>query len=130
MTCENLLKVICEQQRGSSACTSAQSDQHLFVRCLRKPEFQRVSIAEEAGLNLTRSVIPKTHFHSHTHYTATYLVTSYLTCIFNKYQKSEIYPGRVSGFSEQHQNHTYLVISVLIYISQDILLVGSGFAQA
>ena len=48
------------------------ADQHLFVRCLesriptlaksRISMMKRVSETEEAGLNLTWSEIPKTHF--------------------------------------------------------------------
>ena len=33
-SCENVFYVICEQQRCRSACTAAQSDQHLCFRCL------------------------------------------------------------------------------------------------
>ena len=52
--------------------TDQQSDQHLFVRCLEsrisalaKPRIammKHVSEAKEAGLNLSWSEIPKTHF--------------------------------------------------------------------
>ena len=64
--------VICEQQRRSSDCTSAQSDQRLVVRCLNSTmslvsvfAIQLLSlayIADQARLNLTWSETPKPGF--------------------------------------------------------------------
>ena len=59
---------ICEQQRCTSVCASAQSDQHLFVRCIDNiislvsiseiSSFSLASVAEQAGLSLTWSKTP------------------------------------------------------------------------
>ena len=63
---------ICEQQRCRLACASAQSDQHLCCLLLRQYDIYTCSIksftilasfvAEQAGLNLTWSKIPKDTF--------------------------------------------------------------------
>ena len=63
---------ICEQQRRRSACTSAQSDQHLCFCCLDSiislvsiseiSSLLLASVAAQAGLSLTRSKIAKTGF--------------------------------------------------------------------
>ena len=63
---------ICEQQRCRSACASAQSDQHLVVRCLDSiiplvsiseiSSLYLAAVAEQAGLCLTWWQIPKTGF--------------------------------------------------------------------
>ena len=48
--------VVCEQQRHRSACAYVQSDQHLCysLSCFMKISlFQLVSVAEQAGVNLT-----------------------------------------------------------------------------
>ena len=60
---------ICEQQRRRSACTSAQSDQRFFVRCLDSiislvsiseiSSLKLASVAAQAGLCLTWSQMPK-----------------------------------------------------------------------
>ena len=63
---------ICEKQRCRSACTSAQSDQHLCFRCLDSiiplvsiteiSSLYLASVAAQAGLSLPGSKIPKTDF--------------------------------------------------------------------
>ena len=63
--CENVCYGICEQQRRRSACTFAQSDQHLCFRCSdsvtcifalsKVSRFYLASVAAQAGLNVTWS---------------------------------------------------------------------------
>ena len=63
---------ICEQQRRRSTCASAQSDQHLYFRCLdniiplvstsKTSSLYLASVAEQAGLGLPWSQTPKTRF--------------------------------------------------------------------
>ena len=69
---ENLFSGVCEQQRRRPACASAQSDQclcclvrgkyHIKTYSKRNFTILAISVAEQAGLNLTLSETLKTGF--------------------------------------------------------------------
>ena len=76
-TRENLSSGVCEQQRHRSSCAFAQSDQHLCYSFIGKFHYLElaatskisiiwlISVAEQAGLNLTLYLKPRRQVFSH-----------------------------------------------------------------